>query len=89
MNQADLDVIGALAGARAQALRGSCILCGEPAEHAQIFKPNNSQEFGAARGRSRMVVYGICGDCYERGVDLDAVERRIHADLVTGWSGPQ
>lgn len=37
-----------------------CILCKRPTHNRGIFFPENSQDFGAAPGKFRTIVYAIC-----------------------------
>lgn len=42
-------------------LEQGCILCGrKPADTLGIFNPNDPQKWGAAVGKSRIILYGIC-----------------------------
>ena len=64
----------------------NCILCGKAPLVLGVFTPNDSQKFGAPRGKSRVVLYALCGEHYSSdGEHLPAVEAQILEDLVAIW----
>lgn len=57
----------------------SCILCGnEKIEYKGILIPDDSALYGAPKGKTRLVVYGLCSQC---GPPSDAVAARVEAKM--------
>lgn len=60
-----------------------CVLCGEYTHSRSVYRPFNSQLYGAAEGKERLVVYPLCEDeSPER--DVAKIERCIDAQLALG-----
>lgn len=61
-----------------------CILCGDAPYLIGIFRPRDSQLWGAAVGKSRFFRYCLCAKCKGRPDTPDRVEKIIRAELDSG-----
>ena len=61
----------------ASRVTSKCLLCSAPSRVMGLFVPGDSRLWGAATGKDRTVVYGLCGACYVRPDVVDVVEERI------------
>jgi hypothetical protein len=61
-----------------------CLLCGREPNCIGIFAPENSQAYGAASGKSRLVRYCLCEKCQDKKDTKEKVEKVIFADLNGG-----
>ncbi len=61
-----------------------CLLCGNDASVVGVFVPDDPVAFGGDSGKSRLIRYGLCDQCFG-GEDLPAtVEKVILAELKGG-----
>ncbi len=59
---------------------GTCVLCGAPARSRCIFAPDDSREYGAPKGKTRVIVYGLCAVCKRPSFTV-AVEAKLKRQL--------
>jgi hypothetical protein len=54
-----------------------CILCGRATKNRDIFAPDDSQKFGAPKGKTRYIIMAVCGVHVMEGATLDEIEAII------------
>lgn len=59
-----------------------CIVCGAVAQYRGMYVPDDSQAYGAPKGMTRSVLYGICGRHIEMAQLIgDHVEAQFELDF--------
>jgi hypothetical protein len=61
-----------------------CLLCGGAPDVIGIFKPTDSQLYGAPAGKSRFIRYCLCEKCKCKSDTPQKVEKIIFSDLNGG-----
>jgi hypothetical protein len=56
---------------------GGCLICDLPAGIIGVFCPDDSQKFGASKGKDRTLVYRICDDCHDSEGWMDRIEATL------------
>lgn len=63
-----------------------CILCGGKPDVIGVFVPEDSESWGAPKGKTRIVSYCLCTKCAKGGNVQERVEKIIRAELSGGGS---
>jgi hypothetical protein len=61
-----------------------CLLCGAGPSVIGIFIPDNPQEYGAAKKKTRFIRYCLCSQCHSKQGASETVEKVILAELSGG-----
>ncbi len=60
----------------------SCLLCGGKPSVIGFFLPENSQEYGAAKGKTRLIRYCLCWRGQDKQGTPETVEKVIRHELL-------
>jgi hypothetical protein len=61
-----------------------CLLCSAEPSVIGVFVPENAQEYGAVKGKTRFIRYCLCTRCHSKQGTLERVEKVIWAELSGG-----
>ncbi len=61
-----------------------CLLCGGERAVVGIFVPNDTEAWGAPKGKNRLIRYCLCSKCYERPDKAERAEKIIRSELSGG-----
>jgi hypothetical protein len=59
-----------------------CLLCGAAPAVIGVFVPENPQEYGAIKGKTRFIRYCLCTQCHSKQGALEKVEKVIQHEFL-------